>query len=55
MAHSTDLWTDQEITIASAVPKEIPVLMVSNLYDIILFLSNESRWFLGPGDASYSA
>jgi hypothetical protein len=39
MAHNTDLLMDQEITIASAVPKEMPVLMVSNLYETFSYSS----------------
>jgi len=35
IAHSTDLFTDHDITIASAEPKLIPVRIVSFLYDIL--------------------
>jgi hypothetical protein len=39
IAHKTDLLTYQEITMARAVPKVMPVLIVSNLYDIFISLT----------------
>jgi hypothetical protein len=39
IAHKTDLLTDQEITMARAVPNVMPDLIVSNLYDIYLSLT----------------
>ena len=35
IAHRIDLFIDHDITIASAEPKLIPVLIVSCLYDIV--------------------
>jgi len=39
IAHKTDLLTYQEITMARAVPNVMPVLIVSNLYDIFISLA----------------
>jgi hypothetical protein len=39
IAHKTDLLTDQEITMARAVPNVMPVLIVSNLYDMFISLN----------------
>jgi hypothetical protein len=40
IAHNTDLLIDHEITMDRAVPNEMPVFMVSNLYDILIPLLN---------------